>query len=99
MRRKRRQLLNVGRIVFLRPLVLNLKSDRRVGHPAVTWWNFYFRLLPGAIRRPQIIEFLSHLMRHVPGRLLIVWTRKPVTDGTFSSHLTCSTMGNVPSVP
>jgi transposase len=26
----------------------------------VTWWNFYFRLFPGAIRSPQIIEFLSH---------------------------------------
>jgi hypothetical protein len=39
----------------------------------VTWWNFYFRLFPGAIRSPQIIEFLSHLMRHIPGKLLIVW--------------------------
>lgn len=45
----------------------------------VTWWNFYFRLFPGAIRSPQIIEFLSHLLRHVPGKLLIVW------DG-LSSH-------------
>jgi hypothetical protein len=25
----------------------------------VTWWNFYFRLFPGAIRSPQIIEFRS----------------------------------------
>ena len=33
----------------------------------VTWWNFYFRLFPGTIRSPQIIEFLSHLMRHIPG--------------------------------
>ena len=29
----------------------------------VTWWNFYFRLFPGAIRSPQIIR----------GKLLIVW--------------------------
>jgi hypothetical protein len=36
----------------------------------VTWWNFYFRLFPGAIRSPQIIEFLSHLLRHIPGKLL-----------------------------
>jgi len=27
---------------------------------------------PGAIRSPQIIEFLSHLLRHIPGKLLIV---------------------------
>ena len=39
----------------------------------VTWWNFYFRLFPGAIRSPQSIEFLSHLLRHIPGKLLIVW--------------------------
>ena len=43
----------------------------------VTWWNFYFRLFPGAIRSPQIIEFLSHLLRHVPGKLLIVWDGLP----------------------
>ena len=43
----------------------------------VTWWNFYFRLFPGAIRSPQIIEFLSHLLRHIPGELLIVWDGCP----------------------
>ena len=39
----------------------------------VTWWNFYFRLFPGAIRSAQVIEFLTHLLRHVPGKLLIIW--------------------------
>jgi len=39
----------------------------------VTWWNFYFRLFPGTIRSPQVVEFLEHLMRHLPGSLLIVW--------------------------
>ncbi len=39
----------------------------------LTWWNFYFRLFPGAIRSPQTIEFLSHLPRHIPGKLLVVW--------------------------
>jgi transposase len=32
---------------------------------------------PGAIRSPQIIEFLSHLLRHIPGKLLIVWDGLP----------------------
>ena len=32
----------------------------------ITFWNFYFRLFPGAIRSPQIIEFLTHLLRHIP---------------------------------
>jgi transposase len=43
----------------------------------VTWWNFYFRLFPGAIRSPQIILFLTHLLRHIPGKLLIVWDGLP----------------------
>jgi transposase len=43
----------------------------------VTWWNFYFRLFPGAIRSTQIIQFLSHLLHHIPGKLLIVWDGLP----------------------
>ena len=39
----------------------------------VTFWSFYFRLFPGSIKGPQVILFLQHLMRHLPGRLLIVW--------------------------
>jgi transposase len=39
----------------------------------VTWWNFYFRLYPGSIRSAQVVHFLSHLMRHLPGKLLIIW--------------------------
>ena len=43
----------------------------------ITWWNFYFRLFPGSIRAPQVVTFLQHLLRHLPGRLLIVWDRLP----------------------
>jgi transposase len=43
----------------------------------VTWWNFYFRLFPGTVRSPQVIEFLTHLLRHLPGRLLVIWDRLP----------------------
>jgi transposase len=39
----------------------------------VTWWNFYFRLFPGTIRAPQVVEFLRQLQRHLPGKLLIIW--------------------------
>lgn len=37
--------------------------------------SFYFRLYPGAIRSEQVIHFLTHLLRHVRGRVLIVWDR------------------------
>jgi transposase len=41
----------------------------------VTWWNFYFRLYPGSIRSPQVVEFLCHLKRHIPNDLLVIWDR------------------------
>jgi transposase len=43
----------------------------------VTWWNFYFRLFPGAIRSPQVIEFLQHLRRQVRRKLLVIWDGLP----------------------
>jgi hypothetical protein len=55
----------------------------------VTWWNFYFRLFPGAIRSTQIIEFLGHLLRHIPGKLLIVW------DG-FAGPIAAAPLGSSP---
>jgi transposase len=40
---------------------------------AITWWNFYFRLYPAAVRSPHVIDFLGHLLRHLRGKLLVVW--------------------------
>ena len=39
----------------------------------ITWWKFYFRLYPTTIRSPQVIDFLGHLLRHLPGKLLVLW--------------------------
>lgn len=39
----------------------------------ITWWQFYFRLYRGSIRARQAIEFLAHLRRQIPGKLLIIW--------------------------
>jgi transposase len=41
----------------------------------VTWRNFYFQLHRGSIKAPQVVTFLRHLLRHVRGRMLIVWDR------------------------
>ncbi len=46
----------------------------------ITWWNFYFKLFPDAIKAPQIIEFLTHLthlMRHLRRPLLVIWDGLP----------------------
>jgi transposase len=39
----------------------------------ITWWNIFFRLYPGTIRSEQVVVFLRHLLRHVPGKLLVIW--------------------------
>lgn len=39
----------------------------------ITVWKFYFRLYPGAIRSPQIVDFLGQLRRQLRRKLLIVW--------------------------
>jgi transposase len=39
----------------------------------ITVWNFYFRFYPAAIKSPQVIEFLEHLQRQLPGKLLVIW--------------------------
>jgi DDE superfamily endonuclease len=39
----------------------------------ITCWNFYFKLFPGSIKAPQIIEFLQHLQRHLRRHLLVIW--------------------------
>jgi transposase len=39
----------------------------------ITWWTFYFRLFPGAIKSPQVVLFLQHLLRHLRGPVLVIW--------------------------
>lgn len=40
----------------------------------ITLWNFYFRLYPGAIRGPEMVDFLKRLRRALRGRqILLIW--------------------------
>jgi transposase len=41
----------------------------------VSFVRFYFRLFAGAIRSPQVVEFLKTLTQIIGGKLLIVWDR------------------------
>jgi transposase len=43
----------------------------------LTWRSFYFRLYPGTIRGPQVVDFLTHLLRHLRGKLLLIWDGLP----------------------
>jgi transposase len=43
----------------------------------ITFRRFYFRLFPGAIKSPQIIEFLNALGRQMRRPLLVIWDELP----------------------
>lgn len=41
----------------------------------LTFWNFYFRLIPGAINGEQVVDFLKALCVQIKRPLLIIWDR------------------------
>jgi transposase len=43
----------------------------------ISFWQFYFRLFPGTIRGPQIVEFLKALAQQIRNKLLIIWDGLP----------------------
>jgi transposase len=43
----------------------------------VTYWRFYFRFFPGAIKGPQIVEYLKALKATLRGKLLVIWDGLP----------------------
>ena len=51
----------------------------------ITWWNVSFRLFPGSIKTRQIIEFLTHLLRHPRRPLLVIWDGLPGRGGPRTS--------------
>src|SRR5207248_2939707 len=43
----------------------------------LTLLSFYFRLYAGAVKGPQVIDFLQALVQHIRKPLLLVWDRLP----------------------
>jgi len=56
-------------------LQYNFNWDKLSAIAGITFTNFYFRLVRGSVRSAEIVEFLQALLRHIPGRLTIVWDR------------------------
>jgi len=54
----------------------NWKSLSIIGGLAL--WRFYFQIHAGSIKSLQVVEFLRHLQRHVPGKILILWDGAPI---------------------
>lgn len=43
----------------------------------MTLWNFYFQIFERAIRKEEVVQFLTHLLVHLARPLLVVWDRLP----------------------
>jgi transposase len=61
----------------------------------ITWWNFYFRLYPRSIRAAEVVDFLEHLLRHLAGKLLVVWDGLPAHRGRLVKQLIAAQQGRL----
>lgn len=43
----------------------------------LTLWRFYFRFYAGAIKSPQVVEFLQALVKAIGRPIFLVWDRLP----------------------
>ncbi len=71
----------------------NWKSLSIIGGLAL--WRFYFQMHAGSIKGPQVIEFLQHLQRHIPGKLLILWDGATIHRSLLVKNYVASTGGRV----
>jgi transposase len=71
----------------------NWKSLSIIGGLAL--WRFYFQMHPGSIKSPQVIAFLQHLQRHIPGPILILWDGAPIHRSILVKNFITSTRGRI----
>ena len=56
------------------PVLRELFNWKRVSLIAgITWRQFYFQVHERGIKSAQVVEFLRALLRHLKGRLLVIW--------------------------
>jgi transposase len=57
--------------------------------------RFFFQIHSGSIKGPQVVEFLKHLQRHVPSKLLIIWDGAPIHRSKLVRAHIASTGGHI----
>ncbi len=57
--------------------------------------RFFFQIHSGSIKGPQVVEFLKHLQRHVPAKLLVIWDGAPIHRSKLVGDYIASTRGQV----
>lgn len=71
----------------------NWKSLSIIGGLALM--RFYFQIHKGSIKGPQVIEFLKHLQRHVPGKILLLWDGAAIHRSALVKQYIASTRGRL----
>lgn len=71
----------------------NWKSLSIIGGLAL--WRFYFQIHPGSIKGPQVVEFLRHLPRHIPGKVLGIWDGAPIRRSRLVRDYVASAEGRI----
>ena len=71
----------------------NWKSLSIIGGLAL--WRFYFQIHAGSIKSLQVVEFLRHLQRHIPGKILIIWDGASIHRSLLVKNYVASTKGRL----
>ena len=45
---------------------------------AISLWRILFRIHPGSIKGPQVVDFLKLLARHTRQPLMVIWDGAPI---------------------
>lgn len=62
---------------------------------AIMLWRFVFKIHPGSIKGPQVVDFLGHLQRHVKGKLLVIWDGAAIHRSRLVQDYIESTQGRI----
>ena len=61
----------------------------------LTFWNFYFKLVPGSFNGARVIEFLRQLRRQIKRKLLVIWDGLPAHRSRVVRDYVDSTKGAI----
>jgi transposase len=62
---------------------------------AISLWRILFRIHPGAIKGPQVVDFLKVLRRHMPQPFMVIWDGAPIHRSKVVSDYVASTNGHI----
>ena len=61
----------------------------------LTLWQFYFRIYEGSINGERAAEFLHALLRHLPGKLLVIWDGAAIHRSQFVKAVLTASAGRL----